>query len=538
MIGYDTTLEGNTPETLLPQDLVTPSETTNRLILLCVKVSKRNANPRALGIVLEAYIKELLTSRDNFQKQTATTAQSPIPALAQYVKDVIDSFQQYANIIAGVRSWFSSPTNYPLESAPEQIFEGYADLHNSLLAYEWNYLCQGDNPHPAINLMEKVIQATKQGAMDDDRLSEIFDRLWDHFANSLDTFEKDNDLARRNRGSSAIRQIMAGIQSMDTYFLQYDLNALDAGFVKFSEGCLLLVELMQESTGEALADKPTPSPQVNWVIHAARAVLSGLDPNILERAQSWFEPQLAESYFRFEQCANQALESSPRLAEQVPIARDGFDRLNRALPLLRLGITRRPLLHKAIQYLEDGADLICQAWTVFTKFEEEASSISCLHCGFENKAYSKVCDRCGARLVLPAGYQDPQEGAATVTNYTSQGEPEETDTSDHLSRLIEACDAVKFGRIAKAEFVNVLAWGKQLLRSASTSLSKLPPSSDDPNINKALHSLRQGVEEFRQGIDEMQWWADTGANSHLDIASHILLQAYTHFVEVQEMAGN
>ena len=141
-------------------------------------------------------------------------------------------------------------------------------------------------------------------------------------------------------------------------------------------------------------------------------------------------------------------------------------------------------------------------------------------------------------MVLPAGYQDPQEGATTVTNYTSQGEPEESDTSDHLSRLIEACDAAKFGRIAKAEFVSVLAWGKQLLRSASASLSKLPPSSDDPNINKALHSLRQGVEEFRQGIDEMQWWADTGANSHLDIASHILLQAYTHFVEVQEMAGN
>ena len=188
--------------------------------------------------------------------------------------------------------------------------------------------------------------------------------------------------------------------------------------------------------------------------------------------------------------------------------------------------------------MEDGADLICQAWTIFTKFEEEASSISCLRCGFENKAYSKVCDRCGARLVLPAGYQDPQEGAATVTNYTSQGEPEESDTSDHLSRLIEACDAAKFGRIAKAEFVSVLAWGKQLLRSASASLSKLPPSSDDPNIDKALHSLRQGVEEFRQGIDEMQWWADTGANSHLDIAAHILLQAYTHFVEVQEMAGN
>ena len=89
MIGYGTTLEGNTPETLLPQDLVTPSETTNRLILLCIKVSKGNADPRALGIVLEAYIKELIASKDNFQKQTATTAQSPIPALAQSVKDVI-----------------------------------------------------------------------------------------------------------------------------------------------------------------------------------------------------------------------------------------------------------------------------------------------------------------------------------------------------------------------------------------------------------------------------------------------------------------
>ncbi|MGM9998391.1 MAG: hypothetical protein ACI38Q_03195 [Candidatus Bruticola sp.] len=535
MVGYGTTLEGDTPETLLPNDLVTPSETTNRLILLCLKVAQRRADPRALGIVLEAYLKEVVTSRESFKTQTAPIASNSAPAVVQAVTDVISSFQRYIDTLTKIRSWFSSPSNYSLEAAPEQIFDAYADMHNALLAYEWNYLCQGDSPHPAINLMEKVVQATKQGAMDDDRLSEIFDRLWDHFANSLNVFENDNDMTRRSRGISAVRQVMAGIQSMDTYFLQYDLSALDAGFVKFCEGCLLLVELMQDSTGEALADKPTPSPQVNWVIHAARAVLSGLPANILERAQAWFEPQLAESYFRFEQCANQALESSPRLAKQVPVARDGFDRLNRALPLLRLGITRRPLLRKAIQYLEDGAELICQAWKVFTKFEEEANTITCLHCGFENKTYSKVCDRCGARLMMPANFQDDQS-STTVTSYTSSDDQEESDTSDHLSRLIEACDAAKYGRIAKLEFNSVLAWGKQLLRSASSSLSRLPASSDDPAINKALDSLRQGVEEFRQGIEEMQWWADTGANSHLDIASHILLQAYSHFIEVQEMA--
>ena len=74
MIGYGTTLEGNTPETLLPQDLVTPSETTNRLILLCIKVSKGNADPRALGIVLEAYIKELIASKDNVAASSLVAA--------------------------------------------------------------------------------------------------------------------------------------------------------------------------------------------------------------------------------------------------------------------------------------------------------------------------------------------------------------------------------------------------------------------------------------------------------------------------------
>ncbi|MCR4783807.1 MAG: hypothetical protein K6A35_04735 [bacterium] len=529
MLGYSTTLDNQSSVSSLPGELVTPSETTNRLIYLCIKVIQQRTDPRALGMVLDNYTTEVLNAREHFKKQTDRDFPQPVKIAVQ---NVLLSFQNYIDVLVYIRSWFTSPQRYPLAEVPNRIFDTYAELHNLLLAYEWTYLCQGDNPHPAINLMEKVVKAVKQGELNDERLSEIFDRLWDHFTSGLSTFERDPDISRKTRGTQAVHQILAGIQSMDLYFQQHSLSVLDSGFKKFAESCLLLVELMQDSTGEALADKPSPSPQVNWVIHAARAVLDGMDPNILQRAQNWFEPRLAESYFRFEQCADQALESSPKLAEQVTTAREGFNRLNRALPLLRLGVERLNLLDKAIQYLESGAELLHQAWQVFTRFEGLVNAVRCIHCGCENQTYSKVCVSCGARLVIPiTGYQDLDSTPAVTVNR------DEEDTSDHLSRLLEACDAAKFARISRSEFADTVNWGKQLLRNASSGLNELPKSSDDPGINRALHALRQGVEEFQQGIDEMQWWVDTKANTHLDIASHILLQAYNHFLEVQEMAA-
>lgn len=525
MNGYSTTLE-NQQNTPLPPEFVTPSKATNRLITLCVKVARGNSDPRALGIVLDEYTRELVKARDHFKKKTYNTA--PGAGNQNFITGVLEAFQDFLNVLSDLRSWFVNHAKYSLASAPEDIYYAYSGLHASIMAYEWDYLCQGESPHPAMNLISKVIAAVKKNLMTDQRFGEILDNLWEHFSNGLAAFEADSSFERRTRGEDAVHMVMDGIEEMDQFFESRDTSVLDSGIVKFNEGCMLYVELMQDSTGEALADKPTPSPQVNWVIHAARAVLEGLDASILERAQNWFEPQLSESYFRFEQCANQAAASSPRMAEQVGVARDGFDRLNRALPLLRLGLTRHSLLYKAMQHLEDGAELISGAWQVFTNFEDQEQTVRCLRCGAENPAYSKVCNSCGARIVVPESYQDE----------TEKGSSAEPDTSDHLSRLIEACDAAKSGRMSKEEFNSITVWGRQLLRSACASLSNLPSSSGDPSVQRALESLRHGVEELKQGLDEMQWWIDTSANHHLSLAADILLQAYANFSEVQELAAD
>lgn len=516
----------------IPKEYITPSETTNRLILLCIKVNKKVSDPRALGIVLDSYTREVIKARDVYKKQVKESGL--YESIKESVDDVLMSFQEYIDVLMYVKAWFTNPESCPLDRAPRKISQAYIQLEESLARYEWDYLCSGDEPHPALNLMHKAIQATKQGAMEDERLNDIFDRLWNHFSPGLDTFAQDPDYNKRERGIDAINCILDGIQEMDAYFQQYDLNYLDSGYIRFRTGCLVFVELMQNSTGTALAEKPTPSPQANWVIHAARAVLEGLDPDILERAQNWFEPQLAESYFRFEQVAGKALNSGyPRIIEQVPIARDGFDRLNRSLPLLRLGISRHALLHKAIRYLEDGADLIHQAWQVFSKFEEDTNSVRCVRCGSANNSYSKVCSRCGAVLFIPVGlHSEYQESYAKP-----EPEPSENDTSDHLSRLIEACDAAKYGRLSYDEFESVLAWGKQLLKMTVVTVSELPESSGSEEVNRALKLLRVGLKEFREGTDEMQIWLETGAKFHLDTASEILLQAYTHFSEVQQIAS-
>ena len=73
MHGSFTSLENPSNATILPSELVTPSETTNRLITLCLKVVERRTDPRALGIVLDGYSRELSAARQNFQKQIAAS---------------------------------------------------------------------------------------------------------------------------------------------------------------------------------------------------------------------------------------------------------------------------------------------------------------------------------------------------------------------------------------------------------------------------------------------------------------------------------
>ncbi|MBQ7529522.1 zinc ribbon domain-containing protein, partial [bacterium] len=495
MNGYTTTPNNQNSTDLLPNNLITPSKNTNQLILLCLKVYKNLTDPRALGIVLDSYTKGILQSSYIFKKQTKAEGLDQL--LSNSVDNVIQSFQSYMDALEYVRSWFISPQYYPLKAAPEKIHSAYYQLHHSLMNYEWDYLCCGDEPHPALNLLSKVIVAVKDKVMKDERFDSILNRLWSHFSKGLDTFAQDPDLEKSHLGQNAIAEILDGISEMDQYFEDHQLEAIDRGYIIFKQGCLHLIGLLQNSTGQALADYPTPSPQANWVIHAARAVLEGVDPQILIDAQAWFEPQLAESNFRFEQYANLALNKSAKLAEQVPIARDGFDRLNRSLPLLRLGIKKHPLLYRAIQYLEEGSDLLNQAWQVFLKFEENGNSVSCMHCGVQNSLYAKVCINCGAKLLIPVGSYDeepPEEESIPSMEDDTDG------SEDYLSRLMTACDAAKFGRISKNEFMDILIWGYQIYRESSSTAATLPQHSNDPRVAKAVESMNLGMESFHNSL--------------------------------------
>lgn len=531
----------NSRTSQLDESLVTPSLLTNRLLTCCLDFQRRNIGWQIISQALEDCLRNATASRETFLAQVNKNGlREVIPAP---IDMVVEAFHDYGQALIFTRNTIQDPVNYPVNSAIMLIHDSYMELYDALLAYEWAYLGQGDEPHPALNLLQKSISAVHQKLMPDERFNEILDRLWSYFMAEQDDADhniEDEDL--KERRTDAIRQALSGIEIMDNYFDAYDVNYLLTGYERCHQGCLLIIEQIQETTGEALADAPTPSPQVNWVIHAAKAVIDGLNPELLIKAQAWFEPQLNESFFRFEQYANMATESTSTtqtVMQQIAIARNGFDQLNRALPLLRLGLDRRHLLVKAIHHLEEGAKFIHQAWEVLDKIEREGETVPCTHCGFANAPTDRVCRKCGAKLMVVMRVM--QENVQIPANLPAQSQPESSTASDrpavpaHIARLLKAIESVRAGTIGLGEFGQHTEWGRQLLNTAVQSTSRLPESSTDNTVNNALSSLRSGLQNFRDALKAMDAYQRDCYQYHLDDASALLHQACQIFVALQQL---
>lgn len=501
----------------------TPSENTNLLLELCRGVAAGRAPASDLDEALHRCDQELADARDAFVQQVQEEP-GLLEALTEPITAVIDGFEAYGRALDRVAEYFEKGDTAHLDEAPAAMAAAYNQLFEALMAYEWAYLGHGEEPHPALNLVQKAMAALRAGQMPDERFDELLDRLWQHFTEGIEVFEKDPDPQRAHRGANACRTAMAGIQDMDAWFEDRRDEVLERGYGRMRQGCLLLIEQVQESVGEALVESPTGSPQVNWVLQAGRAVLDRVSPpDLLERAVEWFEPQLAESYFQFEQCATAALEGPARMAEQVPVARGGYDRLNRALPLLRLGAGRADLLPRAMDLLREGADLLHDAWKVFLELEEAESQPACPRCGAANAATARACGACGAVLPRAAG-----EAAPTPA---PEGAPA------HLQRLLLACEEAETGQMGTAEFASVLRWARQLVAAAEGSLVRLPSEDQlSGEVQEALQDLRQGMMDFRGALDELERFLDDGRPLHLSAGSRLLVLACQRLADVQNRA--
>ena len=173
----------------LDESLVTPSLLTNRLLSCCIDFQRRNIGWQIINQALEDSMRNATASRESFLSQIDSNGlRDVIPAP---INMVLEAFKDFGQSLLFTRNSIQDPQNYPVNSAIMLIHDSYMELYDALLSYEWAYLGQGDEPHPALNLLQKSISAVHQKLMPDERFNDILDRLWSYFMAEQDDAERN-----------------------------------------------------------------------------------------------------------------------------------------------------------------------------------------------------------------------------------------------------------------------------------------------------------------------------------------------------------
>lgn len=253
-----------------------------------------------------------------------------------------------------------------------------------------------------------------------------------------------------------------------------------------------LRDAVQEALDSAPGDGPTPSARANELMGMALAALDdpevqfGIAANAFSEELAALATMVAVSAGSPE-VSSQVREEAQRILELVDKARESLVWIEEAVE----GGLRDEVL-QGVDALIRAIRLMASSQRVLDKVAEQEAMVACIRCGHHNTAGRGTCEAC--RATLPSVERIDQ--STLDIRLGDQGPAPETQMTENLARLFEACERFNFKTMSSEAFLDEVAWMEGLLEQA-----------DKMGLQDGA---LEGLEEFKAGLQSLRRAGETG----------------------------
>lgn len=248
----------------------------------------------------------------------------------------------------------------------------------------------------------------------------------------------------------------------------------------------------QEALDSAPGDGPTPSARANELMAMALAALD--DPEVqFGIAANAFSEELAALATLVAisagspEASSQVREEAQQVLELVDKARESLLWIEEAVE----GGLRDEAL-QGVDALVRAIRLMASSKRALDKMIEQEATVPCIRCGHHNTAGRGTCEAC--RATLPSVERIDQ--STLDIRLGEQGPAPETQMTENLARLLEACERFNFKTMTREAFLAEVAWMEGLLEQAGRM--------------GLQDGALEGLEEFKAGLQSLRRAGETG----------------------------
>lgn len=536
----------------------TPSTQTNKLIELCEAVlAGERGKLNDLNLYLQERIMALEQARASFLEGVGGEGPDFANAFRESIDAVLQTFDLVNEAQTGLAQYLVDRQTVHLERNIEKLVVATNSMFLAVTQYESRYAQTGPTTFPIVNFYLRAVAALKNGEMPVADFRTSIEGARQFFAKGIEEIDAsgrvgEKGMAERREACAALVGVFESMERKvgEPDAMESDLKLMEEGFGKLEAA----LKLFQQG---AFMEHPTESPYVNWVIHAAEGVKTGLyPPQILKDALDYLERTVREARARFQSAASVPV-SSAVLQDEIPHTLEAFDLHDEAIEGLRRSLPNPTpeQLDAGVMALTNAVSHLKSSVDTYQNVADREGKILCPRCGEPNMPGIKVCNKCSGPLPQVADAEFSR-GASSTFEVREADEPrpdesgEEMVMTTHLKRLFDACEAIDQKQITPEEFGQILDWAEDLLEQGESQMGAIPrpgvPSDLDEEEEESVQEqlnlvdetgdlLVQGIAEFRNGLELMRSYLDSANRDALVQGIRTVWEGSQKIYQVQRM---
>lgn len=534
----------------------TLSPQSNRLIELCEAILAGQADADDLAILLDEMTIGLDKARQDFIDQANKQGEHYLEQMQEEMNFVLQSFEEYQVGLDEIFKYIHGKNVQFIKDGVEIIIEATNHILDYLTVYEAKSLQLGPTSFPILNMLILLTESFNKEEVSEDEFrfmiynaTQFFEKIIDE----LEGYKGDQALNAIETLKEGYNKFVSGLDKMDEGAKSHNDLIIEDALEIIQESQEIIKSGYSRFNDEMFLEGPTDSPYANLLISSIEGHKNDIFPrDILVENLNKYEEEIRSLRIDVEGLMSIPTEN-PNLEKEYPRTEEAFDILDEAIDDIKKYFQDSNVLHlnQAVEKIKKGTKLLKESQVIYDDIGEREGKITCIRCGHLNDPSARVCGQCNA--VLPK-----IEGAPTIQSTFQVGEAGEIDSgfgqefvmTENVKKIVDASADLRDGRITFEEYEKTLKWMEGILRSSQSELEagrttvnieiyaeedRELAEEQKEMVDDTVSLLRDGLEEFLQGIAQLRQFGEDPDVEHLRQGLETCIEASMKIYQVQKI---